>query len=65
MILSSSRLNFSRLNAAQFDPNRYSGTHEGYRKVRWGEPLGSLGYSDLAERSFEIATISSPDYAEG
>ena len=43
----------------------YLETHEGYRRVIVGRALGSLGYWDLAVRSFETATISSPDYAEG
>ncbi len=39
--------------------------HAGYQRVVVGRALASLDYWDLARRSFEIATISAPDYAEG
>ena len=43
----------------------YQQDHEGYRRVVVGRALANLGYWDLAQKSFEIATVSSPDYAEG
>ena len=45
--------------------NAYLQSYEGYRRVIVGRALASLGYWDLAQRSFEVATTVSPDYAEG
>ncbi len=43
----------------------YQEQHEGYRRVVVGRALAGLDHWDLAWRSFEIATINSPGYAEG
>ncbi len=43
----------------------YQEQHEGYRRVVVGRALADLNHWDLARRSFEIATINSPGYAEG
>jgi tetratricopeptide (TPR) repeat protein len=40
-------------------------THDGYRRVVVGRALASQGHWDLAMQSFDAATRSTPDYAEG